>query len=115
MSESQPFSQECIGCGRTFGDIGAFTKHGKRGTRGKKRLANALGRAKELYQSKKHCLPVDEVGQESTDLEQTREVVQEPYGNGQQVLWLRATPQKIGGQELNHFYHRPNWRMSRRQ
>lgn len=93
---SQPFLQECLGCGRTFSDIGAFTKHGKKCSRGKKRLASALGLAKELYESKKRRLPVpdsnhaiDELGLETTNSEQNLEVVQEPYAgaSGQQVLW----------------------------
>lgn len=49
---SQAFSQLCA-CGRSFSDVAAFTKHGKSCQKGKKRLASALTRAKEVYQRKK--------------------------------------------------------------
>jgi hypothetical protein len=42
----------CV-CGRTFFDLGGFTRHEKSCRKGKKRLSTALARAKEVYQVKK--------------------------------------------------------------
>jgi len=49
---STSFCQVCL-CGRSFDNAGAFTRHRKTCSKGKKRLANALGHAKESYHSKK--------------------------------------------------------------
>ena len=46
------FTQTCV-CGREFSDLGAFTRHEKGCRKGKKRLSNALAKAKEIYQAKK--------------------------------------------------------------
>ena len=46
------FTQTCV-CGREFGDLGAFTRHEKGCHKGKKRLSNALSKAKEVYRAKK--------------------------------------------------------------
>ncbi|KIJ61919.1 hypothetical protein HYDPIDRAFT_95568 [Hydnomerulius pinastri MD-312] len=46
------FSQTCI-CGRAFSDLGTFTCHEKGCRKGKKRLASALEKAKEVYHGKK--------------------------------------------------------------
>ena len=46
------FSQTCV-CGRTFTALASFTQHEKGCAKGKKRLAGALSRAKEVYWNKK--------------------------------------------------------------
>lgn len=46
-------SQECV-CGRSFDNARAFTRHKKTCQKGRKRLANALRQARELYYSKRH-------------------------------------------------------------
>lgn len=45
-------NQTCV-CGRLFDNAGAFTRHKKGCQKGKKRLANALKQAKEVYHAKK--------------------------------------------------------------
>jgi len=44
--------QECL-CGCSFDNTGAFTRHKKTCSKGKKRLAHVLQHAKELYHRKK--------------------------------------------------------------
>lgn len=46
-------SSPCVQCGRNFQSAGALTKHEKICQRGTKRLADALQRAKEVFQRKK--------------------------------------------------------------
>lgn len=46
------FSQTCV-CGRTFTDLGGFTRHEKGCRKGKKRLSDALNKAKEAHQAKR--------------------------------------------------------------
>ena len=46
------FTQTCV-CGRTFTGLNAFTQHEKGCVKGKKCLAGALSRAREVYRSKK--------------------------------------------------------------
>ena len=50
--DEAPFSQACI-CGQSFTDLDAFTHHQKGCGNGKKRLASALAKAKEVYQGKR--------------------------------------------------------------
>lgn len=51
-------SHTCI-CGRKLQSAGALTKHEKQCTKGRKRLADALGKAREVYQRKKRRSAVD--------------------------------------------------------
>ncbi|KIK20578.1 hypothetical protein PISMIDRAFT_12860 [Pisolithus microcarpus 441] len=51
------FSQTCV-CGQMFSDLGAFTCHEKGCCKGKKRLASALEKVKQVYQRKKARLSV---------------------------------------------------------
>lgn len=46
------FIKTCV-CGRTFNDLAAFTRHEKGCRKGKKRLSNALAKAKQYYRAKK--------------------------------------------------------------
>ena len=46
------YCQECS-CGRSFDDTGAFTRHKKTCSKGKKRLAHVLKHAKESYHRKR--------------------------------------------------------------
>jgi hypothetical protein len=46
------FMKTCV-CGRTFTDLGGFTRHEKSCSKGKKRLSGALTRVKEAYQVKR--------------------------------------------------------------
>ena len=50
---SQEFFQSCSYCGRVYTEAGPFTRHAKLCTKGKKRLASALSKAREIYHSKK--------------------------------------------------------------
>ena len=50
---SQEFFQSCSYCGRVYTETGPFTRHAKLCTKGKKRLASALSKAKEIYRLKK--------------------------------------------------------------
>jgi len=50
---SQEFYQSCDYCGRVYTEAGPFTRHVKVCTKGRKRLASALIRAREMYLSKK--------------------------------------------------------------
>ena len=60
---SQIFFQTCSYCGRIYTEAGLFTRHAKLCTKGKKHLASALPKAKEIYCSKKrHRLQVPEAG-----------------------------------------------------
>ena len=45
--------QECI-CGQSFDDAGAFTRHKRKCSKGKKRLADVLSLAKESHHAKKY-------------------------------------------------------------
>lgn len=49
---AEAFTQTCI-CSQAFSDIGAFTHHEKGCAKGKKRLLDALTKAKDVYQAKK--------------------------------------------------------------
>ncbi|KIK22775.1 hypothetical protein PISMIDRAFT_11343 [Pisolithus microcarpus 441] len=51
------FSQTCV-CGQMFSDLGAFMHHEKGCCKGKKRLASALEKVKQVYQRKKARLSV---------------------------------------------------------
>ena len=50
---SQDFSQSCSYCGRVYTEAGPFTRHAKLCTKGKKRLASALSKTREIYRSTK--------------------------------------------------------------
>ena len=50
---SQEFFQSCGYCGRVYTEAGPFTRHAKLCTKGKKRLASALSKAREIYRSNK--------------------------------------------------------------
>ena len=49
----QAFSQSCDHCGRVYTEAGPLTRHAKLCTKGKKRLAGALAKARDIYHSKK--------------------------------------------------------------
>lgn len=53
MSHSQVLITKTCVCGRVFTDLGGFTRHEKSCHKGKKRLASALAKAKEVYIAKK--------------------------------------------------------------
>ena len=64
---SQDFFQSCSYCGRVYTEAGPFTRHAKLCTKGKKCLASALPKAKEIYRSKKRPrlqVPEEEILQE---------------------------------------------------
>lgn len=50
--DGMAFTQTCV-CGRSYTDIGAFTRHEKGCRKGMKRLSSALAKAKEIYHAKK--------------------------------------------------------------
>ena len=65
----QEFSQSCNYCGQVYTEAGPFTRHAKLCTKGKKRLASALPKARDIYRSKKRPhlqLPEAEGLQEDT-------------------------------------------------
>ena len=47
------FSQSCDHCGRVYTEAGPLTGHAKLCTKGKKRLAGALAKARDIYHLKK--------------------------------------------------------------
>jgi hypothetical protein len=58
----QHFSETCH-CGRVFSQTYAFTNHERTCKKSKKRLSDALAKAKQIYQAKKRrvCVPDAEV------------------------------------------------------
>ena len=50
---TQEFFQSCNYCGRVYTQAGPFTRHAKLCTKGKKRLASALSKARDVYRSTK--------------------------------------------------------------
>lgn len=64
MSNPLQITKICV-CGRIFTDLGGFTRHEKSCHKGKKRLASALAKAKEIYIAKKARLSLS--GNSSVD------------------------------------------------
>lgn len=58
-------SHTCI-CGRKLQSAGALTKHEKLCTKGRKRLADALGKAREVYQRKKRRSTAADLGHDDS-------------------------------------------------
>lgn len=52
INDDSGFTQICV-CGRTFNDVGAFTRHEKGCRKGRKRLSGALARAKQVFSAKR--------------------------------------------------------------
>ena len=68
MSDSDViFTKTCV-CGRTFTDLGGFTRHEKSCCKGKKRLISALTKAKEVYQTKKARLSLSRCASADQDV-----------------------------------------------
>jgi hypothetical protein len=95
------FSQTCV-CGRMFTDLGGFTRHEKGCCKGKKRLFNALNKAKEVYQAKRARLSLSRGPTANSDQEtisscskdKLREGRDDSVGNEQaiQQAWYHDAP-----------------------
>ncbi|KAF8835994.1 hypothetical protein BDN67DRAFT_911979, partial [Paxillus ammoniavirescens] len=78
-ASERSFTESCI-CGRDYSDLGALRQHKKSCGRGKKRLADALAVAKEVYHWKRACTT-------AVNLEQ------DPHHAGSSQPEAEATPQ----------------------
>ena len=68
MSDSDViFTKTCV-CGRTFTDLGGFTRYEKSCRKGKKRLISTLTKAKEVYQTKKARLSLSRCASADQDV-----------------------------------------------
>lgn len=94
---SDTLTKTCV-CGRTFTDLGGFTRHEKSCRRGKKRLSEALTRAKEVYHAKKARLSLsrrasvdeDAIPSSSTCIGKDKQDLRDGVGEqAVQQVWFR--------------------------